>query len=68
MIFFLICIFMILVFIEIIPLDFCGLSNMTRKNVEIRARLDSILNDNNDAKEELEEEIKEVIEDNDKDK
>ena len=38
-------IFMILVFIEIIQLNFCGLSYMTKKNIEERARLDSKLID-----------------------
>ena len=35
-----ICIFMILVFIEIIELNFLGLSTMTKKNIELRALLD----------------------------
>ena len=35
-----ICIFMILVFIEIIELNFLGLSTMTKKNIELRAQLD----------------------------
>ena len=34
-------IFLILVFIEIIELNFCGLSKMTKKNIELRARQDS---------------------------
>ena len=38
---------MILVFIEIIQLNFCGLSTMTKKNIELRARLDAMLNDDN---------------------
>ena len=37
--------FMILVFIELIELNFCDLSKMTKKNIELRARIDS-LNDN----------------------
>ena len=37
------CLFMILVYIEIIELNFCGLSNMTIKNIELRARLDSLI-------------------------
>ena len=41
--FILIAIFMILIFIEIIQLNFCGLSTMTKKNIEERAKLDSIL-------------------------
>ena len=44
-IFILIVIFIVLVFIEIIQLNFCGLSRMTKKNIEIRARLDSIMPD-----------------------
>ena len=39
---------MVLVFIEIIHLNFCGLSYMTKKNIEERARLDAMLNDDND--------------------
>ena len=35
-----ICIFMILVFIEIIDINFLGLSTMTKKNIELRALLD----------------------------
>ena len=41
--FFIISFFMVLVFIEIIQLNFCGLSYMTKKNIEQRARLDSML-------------------------
>ena len=44
-IFIIICIFMTLVYIEIIQLNFCGLSTMTKENIEERARLDSILYD-----------------------
>ena len=39
---------MILVFIEIIQLNFCGLSYMTKKNIEERARIDSMFNEDND--------------------
>ena len=39
--------FMDLIFTEIIQLNFCGLSTMTKKNIEERARLDAILNNNN---------------------
>jgi hypothetical protein len=46
--FVIITIFMVLVFIEIIQLNFCGLSTMTKKNIEERARLDSMLNDDDD--------------------
>ena len=38
-----ISLFMVLVFIEIIQLNFCGLSTMTKKNIEERAKLDSDL-------------------------
>ena len=48
-----ICIFMILVFIEIIQLNFCGLSTMTKKNIEERARLDSLMNDDNNENEDI---------------
>ena len=47
-IFIFISIFMVLVFIEIIQLNFCGLSTMTKKNIEERAKLDSILSNEND--------------------
>ena len=43
-----IAIFMSLVFIEIIQLNFCGLSTMTKKNIEERAKLDAVLNDDED--------------------
>ena len=36
-----VCFVMILIFIEIIELNFCGLSYMTKKNIELRARRDS---------------------------
>ena len=39
---------MIFVFIEIIELNFCGLSKMTKKNIELRAQLDCLLYNNND--------------------
>ena len=42
------CSFMIFVFIEIIELNFCGLSKMTKKNIELRAQLDCLLYNNND--------------------
>ena len=42
----LICSFMILVFVEIIELNFCGLSDMTTKNIELRAQLDCLDNNN----------------------
>ena len=43
--FLIISFFMVLIFIEIIHLNFCGLSYMTKKNIEERARLDSMLID-----------------------
>jgi hypothetical protein len=46
---FVVCPFMILVFLEIIELNFCGLSEMTKKNIELRAQLDSVINDENDG-------------------
>ena len=46
---FIVCPFMILVFLEIIELNFCGLSEMTAKNIELRALLDSANNDENDG-------------------
>ena len=62
-------IFMILVFIEIIQLNFCGLSTMTKKNIEERARLDSMLIDDNDDEENNKEDKEEVNkENNNKDK
>ena len=33
---------MVLIFIELIELNFLGLSNMTKRNIELRARLESI--------------------------
>ena len=47
-IFIFIVIFIVLVFIEIIQLNFCGLSTMTKKNIEIRARLDSEMTNEDD--------------------
>ena len=44
-IFIIIVIFMVLVFIKIIHLNFCGLSRMTKKNIEVRAKLDTIISD-----------------------
>ena len=42
LIFLIISIFMSLIFIEIIQLNFCGLSYMTKKSIEKRAKFDSI--------------------------
>ena len=56
-----ISIFMILVFIEIIQLNFCGLSTMTKKNIENRARMDSILINENDN-EDKDDNIKDINE------
>ena len=63
MLFIIFLILMILVFIEIIQLNFCGLSTMTKKNIEERARLDSMENDDIDIDD---EEI--IKEDDNKDK
>ena len=38
-----ICLVMILIFIEIIELNCCGLSYMTKKNIELRAKRDAII-------------------------
>ena len=56
---FIICPFMILVFLEIIELNFCGLSYMTKKNIELRAQLDSIINDENNKSKNIENDKKE---------
>ena len=45
-----ICIFMILVFIEFIELNFLGLSTMTKKNIELRAQLDVKENNKDEEK------------------
>ena len=42
-----ICLIMILIFIELIELNFCGLSYMTKKNIELRASQETKI-DNND--------------------
>ena len=42
-----ICLLFVLVYIEIIELNFCGLSNMTRKNIQLRAQIDT--DQNNDV-------------------
>ena len=52
-VFILICIFMCLVFIEIIQLNFLGLSYMTQKNIELRAKHD-FLNINKKTNSDLE--------------
>ena len=46
-----------LIYLEIIELNFCGLSYMTKKNIELRAHLDSIANEENDINKENDEEI-----------
>ena len=54
-VFLIIYIFMVLIFIELIELNFLGLSKMTKKNIELRAQLESIesneydINDTNDS-------------------
>jgi hypothetical protein len=62
-IFLFLCVFMSLIFIEIIQLNFCGLSTMTKKNIEIRAALDTIINDDNDDEEDNKEGNDKVKED-----
>ena len=52
-----ICIFMVLVFIEIIQLNFCGLSTMTKMNIEERASKDVGLCKNNDDNATLEQKL-----------
>jgi hypothetical protein len=46
-----ICLLMILIFVEIIELNFCGLSYMTKKNIKLRAQKDSDLVGNEDDNE-----------------
>ena len=45
---------MSLIYIEIIQLNICGLSYMTKKSIEERARIDSMLNDENDNEGDIE--------------
>ena len=45
-----ICLIMILIFIEIIQLNFCGLSYMTKANIELRAKKDSIIENKDEEK------------------
>ena len=40
--------FVILIFVELIELNFLGLSTMTKRNIELRARHDSMEGDIND--------------------
>ena len=49
------CLFIVLIFFEIIELNCFGLSKMTKKNIQLRAQLDSILEDNDDDGEENDE-------------
>ena len=48
------CIFMFLVFTEIIELNFLGLSKMTKKNIELRAQTDSMNNYDDNKSERIE--------------
>jgi len=48
-----ICFAMILIFIEIIELNFCGLSYMTKKNIELRAEKDSMIDFKDEEKEKI---------------
>ena len=47
------CSFMILIFVEIIELNFWGLSTMTKKNIELRARIDSMISNDNDINQDI---------------
>ena len=47
------CSFMILIFVEIIELNFWGLSTMTKKNIELRARIDSMITNDNDINQDI---------------
>ena len=47
-VFILICLFFICVYIEIIELNFWGLSYMTKKNIELRAQTEKEINNNED--------------------
>ena len=58
--------FMILVFIEIIQLNFCGLSTMTKKNIEERAKLESIDTIDSILSDDEEDNIEDGKEDNNK--
>ena len=49
--------FSVLVFLEIIELNFCGLSYMTKKNIELRALLDTVTNDENNNNKRNDDEI-----------
>ena len=46
MVFIVIALIMFLVYLEIIELNFCGLSDMTKKNIELRAQLDTLIIEN----------------------
>ena len=46
---------MILVYIEVILLNFCGLSDMTKKNIELRAQLDKLMSENDEEDDEDED-------------
>ena len=52
---FIICFIMILVYIEVILLNFCGLSDMTKKNIELRAQLDKLMSENDEEDDEDED-------------
>ena len=52
---FIICFIMVLVYIEVILLNFCGLSDMTKKNIELRAQLDKLMSENDEEDDEDED-------------
>ena len=58
---FCICFLMILVFIEIIELNFFGLSTMTKKNISLRANIEEIAGDSRDINEDDDEIIQGYI-------
>ena len=62
LIFLIISIFMILIFTEIIQLNFCGLSKMTKINIEKRAELDTI-----DSNSYIENDDNDIVSENDND-
>ena len=47
---------MILVFLEIIEIKFCGLNENLKRNIELRAMIDSSLSNENDDDDEIDDE------------
>ena len=52
LVFFILGLFLVLIYIEVIELNFCGLSDMTKKNIEIRAQNDELLAKSEEKEEE----------------